>query len=203
MEEGIVSMRNWLLTALLSMSMLCVAGTEEHSIEGLERELRDWQHNGLAEREKLLNELSLGGYPAIPPLIRFMCEARTNSDLVSAGKALAAIDPDFRKRPEYVAAMVEFQRVAEAGDVIAQRNLGILHREGISVEKDEAAAQKWYRKAAKQGDGPAQFGLGTIYYRNRDFAEAAKWFRKAAEQGDADAAEALEQLQKKKGKIFG
>ena len=142
--------------------VFCVAGAEERSVERLESELRDWKHHGLAEREKLVEELSRAGHPAIPSLIRFMSEAQTGSDLLSAGKALAAIDPDFRKRPEYAAAMEEFRRVAEAGNVIAQRNLGILYRDGIGVEKDEEAAGKWFRKAAEQGDTEAAEALKSL-----------------------------------------
>ena len=72
--------------------------------------------------------------------------------------------------------------------------------------------QNWHRRStatAQRGQSRRDASCGRPEYRapalvpNRDFAEAAKWFRKAAEQGDADAAEALEQLQKKKGKIFG
>jgi TPR repeat protein len=65
------------------------------------------------------------------------------------------------------------------------------------LTSDKAAAQaiEWYRKAADQGYGPAQFNLGDMYddprfYRGlvpQDYIEAAKWYRRAAEQGFAPA----------------
>ena len=57
--------------------------------------------------------------------------------------------------------------------------------------KDDAVAERWYRKAAEQGHAAAQNNLGLIYGKGRgvpqDDAEAVKWFRKAAEQGYAPA----------------
>jgi TPR repeat protein len=53
----------------------------------------------------------------------------------------------------------------------------------------------WYRKAADQGDAPAQRGLGNLYDDGhgvpQDHTQAAVWWRKAAEQGDAIAQVAL------------
>ncbi|MGH6953553.1 MAG: tetratricopeptide repeat protein, partial [Alphaproteobacteria bacterium] len=59
------------------------------------------------------------------------------------------------------------------------------------VPQDYAEAMKWYRKAADQGDAPAQNNLGFMYDSGwgvpQDYAEAAKWYRKAADQGIAIA----------------
>ena len=53
---------------------------------------------------------------------------------------------------------------------------------------DYAEAVKWYRTAAEQGLGEAQYNLGNRYRNGegvtQDYAEAANWYRKAAEQGD-------------------
>ncbi len=66
---------------------------------------------------------------------------------------------------------------------------------GRGVEKDDAEAVKWYRKAADQGYALAQYNLGVMYANGRgvvkDDAEAVKWYRKAAEQGNEDAEKAL------------
>ena len=55
------------------------------------------------------------------------------------------------------------------------------------VEKSEAEAVAWYRRAAEQGLAGAQFSLGSMYDRGigvtADHLEAAKWIRLAAEQG--------------------
>ena len=59
------------------------------------------------------------------------------------------------------------------------------------MRQDDAAAVKWYRKAAEQGDAVSQYNLGICYLSGkgvpRDYVEAAKWLRKAATRGDAGA----------------
>ena len=66
-----------------------------------------------------------------------------------------------------------------------------MYDKGQGVPQDYAEAVKWYRKAADQGNAPAQSNLGLMYDKGQgvpqDYAEAVKWFRKAAEQGDAPA----------------
>ncbi len=66
-----------------------------------------------------------------------------------------------------------------------------MYRKAKGGPHDDAEAVKWYRKAAEQGDGDAQFNLALMYYNGlyvpQDYAEAAKWYRKAAEQGHAKA----------------
>ena len=80
---------------------------------------------------------------------------------------------------------------AEAGDAVAQYNLGVMYGKGVDVPRDDAEAIKWYRKAAEQGNVDAQLILGFMYGKGRgvlqDDAESAKWVMKAAEQGDAKA----------------
>ncbi|MBI5624415.1 MAG: protein kinase [Elusimicrobia bacterium] len=84
-----------------------------------------------------------------------------------------------------------FRGAAEAGDPVAQYNLGVLYEDGKGVGKDFAAAAAWYRKSADQGYAAAQnnlanlctFGLGVPL----DVAEAVKWLTKAAEQGEPGA----------------
>lgn len=62
---------------------------------------------------------------------------------------------------------------------------------GRGVEKDEAEAVKWFRKAAEQGDASAQTFLADCYLFGRgvarDEAEALVWFRRAAKQDDYGA----------------
>ena len=60
-----------------------------------------------------------------------------------------------------------------------------------AVFGDYAAAARWYRAAAEQGDAQAQNNLGVMYEQGngvaQDHAEAARLFRLAAEQGNAQA----------------
>ena len=89
----------------------------------------------------------------------------------------------------------EIKAKAEAGDsdeqLKAQLTLGSMFANGEGVLEDDNEAVKWYRKAAEQGDAPAQNNLGLMYANGtgvlEDDNEAVKWYRKAAEQGDASA----------------
>ena len=66
-----------------------------------------------------------------------------------------------------------------------------MYEKGLGVSQNNTEALKWYRKAAEQESGFAQFCLAILYYNGRivkqDKNEALKWFLKAAENGNADA----------------
>jgi len=53
--------------------------------------------------------------------------------------------------------------------------------------RDYIGAEKYYRKAAEQGDARGEYGLGELYAGGKgvqqDYAEAAKWYQKAADHG--------------------
>jgi TPR repeat protein len=82
---------------------------------------------------------------------------------------------------------------AEAtGNASAQTTVGMLHEAGIGTPEDPAAAARWYRRAADQGDADAQHRLGIFYGVGRggvskDPERAMALFRQAAEQGHARA----------------
>lgn len=59
----------------------------------------------------------------------------------------------------------QMKRDAEAGDAIAQFNLGLSYELGDMVARDLAEAVKWYRRAAEQGMPDAQYNLGCCYFR--------------------------------------
>lgn len=58
-----------------------------------------------------------------------------------------------------------YQKAAEAGDAIAQRELGVLYDAGIGVTQNHAKAFDLLRKAADQKDARATLLLGS-YYQN-------------------------------------
>ena len=97
-------------------------------------------------------------------------------------------DPD----REYVR---ELKASAEQGGAQAQLDLGLRYAHGAGVVKDEAAADKWFRKSAAQDYAGGQLQLGYSYWEGRgvlkDQAEAVRWFRKAAVQGNAVAQRVL------------
>ena len=109
----------------------------------------------------------------------FLSSGLVQADLESAKAAYDA--------GEYDTALELLIPLAEAGDAIAQHNLGVMYRDGFGVPQDNSEAVKWTRKAAEQGYAEAQYNLGKVYQDGlgipQDYTEALKWYRKAAEQG--------------------
>jgi S1-C subfamily serine protease len=79
------------------------------------------------------------------------------------------------------------RKKAEAGDAMAQCDLGYAYEKGNGVPVDYNAAVHWYRKAAAQNNPIGLNNVGAMYSSglgvSRDDAEAVKWYRKAAERG--------------------
>ena len=95
------------------------------------------------------------------------------------------------QKGDYITAFREWYPLAEAGDAVAQFNIGLMYRKGRGVDRDDAEAARWYRKSADQGDQDAQFNLAYLYDEGigvpLDDAEAVRWYRRSAEQGNVDA----------------
>ena len=102
-------------------------------------------------------------------------------------KAYEELQKTLRKmvRGEIDEALVQQQelRLAEV-----QYWLGYCYNYGTGVERDEAEAVKWYRKAAEQGYAEAQYRLGECYENGvgvtESLQEAKQWYQKAAQQGE-------------------
>ena len=71
---------------------------------------------------------------------------------------------------------------------------------GNGVEKDDAEAVKWFRKAAEQGYAGGQKNLGASYHDGngveKDYAEAYAWFNLASKT-DRKAAEFRDGMEKR------
>jgi len=87
---------------------------------------------------------------------------------------------------------------SKANDRSAHRSTG--PKASVSKAKDNADAEKWYRKAAERGFAEAQNNLGLMYVLGRgvpqDDSAAVRWFRKAAEQGYAPAQSNLSEMRR-------
>ncbi len=85
----------------------------------------------------------------------------------------------------------ELVKKAEAGDAVAQYDLGSCYFHGEGVTKDKKEAAKWYEKSAEQGYSTAQVDFGQCYWWGhgvvKDQKEAVKWYTKSAEQGNTYA----------------
>jgi TPR repeat protein len=122
--------------------------------------------------------------------------------LVAAMSAVAAPEQ------QVTVDLAGLQRNAQAGERVAQYNLGVLHetgQHGVPVDKAEAA--RWYRKSAEQGYENAQYNLGVLYLRGEGVAQDPRagvhWLRLAADQLNPAAIEALEKLKASKPNPVG
>ncbi len=90
---------------------------------------------------------------------------------------------------------------AQGGDVLAQRNLGVIYSFGIGVPMDEKEAMKWYRKAADQGSVMAQHDIGYAYLTGlgvlKDYVTAYAWYSLSAFNGDEKGQENRDKLAEK------
>jgi hypothetical protein len=77
------------------------------------------------------------------------------------------------------------EKVARSGHGDAVLAMGWFYLNGVGVERDLEAAEKWYRKSARHGDSRAMFSLGQIFYDRRDFFVAFDWFQRASTGGHA------------------
>lgn len=89
------------------------------------------------------------------------------------------------------------ERLAREGDAAAQLALGLRYLMGNGVSADEAKAQEWLLKAAKQDNVAAQVSLATTLAfesDRQDLSAAAMWFEKAADAGNVQAMSELVRL---------
>src|SRR5262245_18645602 len=93
---------------------------------------------------------------------------------------------------KYDEAAARFQKLAEAGNPVAQFFLGRMAATGLGMPKDLPRAIQWWQRSAQQGYADAQAVLGFHYMQGLgvapSFAEAARWSRLAADQGHGGAA---------------
>ena len=101
-------------------------------------------------------------------------------------------------RGDYATALRLFPPLAEQGNALSQRELGVMFYEGKGVKQDYAKAVELFRKAAEQGDAYAQYNLGQMYDKGKgvkqDYVETHKWVSLAAAQGLKKAIENREMV---------
>lgn len=109
--------------------------------------------------------------------------------IVSLFMAVPAIAGSFEdamleyERGEYIAAYQLIRPLAEQGDPDAQLMLGFMYDMGHGVPQDFAEMEKWYKRAARQGNTAAQSTVRLMEERSRMEA----WYRGDVEPGDAAA----------------
>lgn len=95
---------------------------------------------------------------------------------------------DAARRGDFNSAIAIWTPLAEQGDVLSQRNLGLLY---AGVKQNPVEAAKWFGLAAAQNDTVSQLTLGEMYAEGsgvrRNYPEAVKWYELAAAQSDGEA----------------
>lgn len=80
---------------------------------------------------------------------------------------------------------------ADAGDGQAQWLLGLVFRDGLGVDKNQAEALKWFKRAAEGGMATAQTYMGYFYVNGegveKDDHKGVEWYRKAEAQNEPAA----------------
>jgi hypothetical protein len=91
----------------------------------------------------------------------------------------------------YPDAIAILKPLADAGNAQAQTRLGDAYSEGHGVERDLAAGERWYEKAALQGDTGAQLKLGAMFAKGNGVTQnnnlAYVWYGTAARLGSGAA----------------
>jgi TPR repeat protein len=89
-------------------------------------------------------------------------------------------------RGDYGTAAKIYRPLADAGNPVAQNNLGSLYSRGLGVTQDHVEADRLYLAAAEQGLAAAQNNLGYQYELGlglpKDLDAALMWYRRSAEQ---------------------
>jgi TPR repeat protein len=89
----------------------------------------------------------------------------------------------------------ELARKAEAGDMVAQREMGLANDSMRSRHPNFEQAARWYELAAVQGDAIAQNNLGSLYEHGlgvpKDSTKAFELYHKSADQRFAMAQNSL------------
>jgi TPR repeat protein len=76
---------------------------------------------------------------------------------------------------------------ASAGKLEAQLALAELYARGRFIPRNTVEAERWYLKAASQGNAEAQAALGRMYFFLHRDRDALPWLRMAAVQGKQEA----------------
>eukprot|EP00287_Rhodomonas_sp_CCMP768_P015643 CAMPEP_0196757584 /NCGR_PEP_ID=MMETSP1091-20130531/103740_1 /TAXON_ID=302021 /ORGANISM="Rhodomonas sp., Strain CCMP768" /LENGTH=673 /DNA_ID=CAMNT_0042106367 /DNA_START=36 /DNA_END=2055 /DNA_ORIENTATION=+ len=93
----------------------------------------------------------------------------------------------------------KLRKKAEAGDAVAQNQMGDLHWDGLhGVEKNQETAFEWFSKAAEQGNADAEYSMGFAFLSGqgagRDLEQGRTMLHRAAEKGHAKSMRQLAQV---------
>jgi TPR repeat protein len=116
---------------------------------------------------------------------------RTYAAAARAGDPRAAHELGYlyEHENEIERAIAWYERAADGGDPKAMNNLGM-----IFIDRDQALAQRWLRRAADLGHGMAAHTMAVIAMREGRDADMRAWLQRAAGLGNEYSVKALEEL---------
>lgn len=127
-------------------------------------------------------------------LLLFLIPAATAAD---AAQLEPGVSPSMtagmvaKNAKNYELAYANFQPLADSGNSEAQRQLGILYRQGWGVTIDKARAVALFFQSAQSGNSDAELDLGRAYLRGdgveKNAATAASWYYKATTADNVEA----------------
>ena len=83
----------------------------------------------------------------------------------------------------YEEALTQYRTLAEKGDSHALTMVGWIHEHGLGVPQDDDEAVKWYKLSAKLRSPSAEFNLGALFMRKKDYESARIWYESSASHG--------------------
>ena len=86
-------------------------------------------------------------------------------------------------------------QLANYGDVNAMNRVGIMYRDGITVQVDEAKAEQYFQKASDMGFVEAQINLADLKIKSGELEVAIELYQRAARSGNATAITSLINLE--------
>lgn len=117
----------------------------------------------------------IGLAPLIPLMKKILlCTLLVASLPVLAANDFASAQALFEQK-KYPEALALYTRLASAGNVEAQQQLGQMYWYGEAGAVDEAKAESWFRKAAAKGNSVAIASLDLIKQRGARRAEITHW----------------------------
>ena len=119
-----------------------------------------------------------------------VCGKVTGRLLTLAALSLLAACSDYNSASrayqigEYSQALLQFEKLAKAGDVHAQFDLAQMYNQGIGGDANPELGWLWLLQSAKGGYAAAMLDLGMRYEsgvgQKQNFVMALSWYRKAA-----------------------
>ncbi len=120
-----------------------------------------------------------------------LLELYSKIDIQGNARKYIEIGDLYNQQGDMRAAFKNWEKAANLGNAIGQRNIGICYYFADGVERNLKKAAEWLEKSAEQGDAVAQLNIAECYQKGegveRDCTKAVMWYTKAAEQGEEDA----------------